>query len=86
MAQPPEIKPERVARALRAVTTASLSRQRAASQAALADLAADRDTPVETVLAKAKTELGQFTPRAVTAQQRHQETAQWAQTRATNSR
>jgi hypothetical protein len=85
MAEPPQIKPERVARSLRTVVTASLARARASGQATVKDLAASTDMPVEAALAQVRHEVGGLAERARTAVDRHREiTRQQAGIRASS--
>lgn len=79
MAQPPEIKPEKVARSLRTLVSASLSRARTAGRAAVAQVAADRAVPVTTALQRTQGEVGRLSAVARTALQRHQETTVYQQ-------
>ena len=76
MAQPPEIKPSRIARSLRTLLTTALTRATSTTQHELNVLAADASTPVTTLLDQAKTNLNHLAHRAGTAaHQHHQATA-----------
>jgi hypothetical protein len=72
MAEPPQVKPDRVARSLRLVVSSALTRATKASQQAVTALAANHTAPFETTLARARSEFDLLTDRATTAHAHHQ--------------
>jgi hypothetical protein len=84
MAEPPEIKPERVARSLRTVVSSALARAKTDSQYGITAVATGTEVPVESALFNVKKNISGLAERAKTAVQQHREiTTQ--QTHARNS-
>ncbi|WP_018685326.1 DnaB-like helicase N-terminal domain-containing protein [Actinokineospora enzanensis] len=87
MAEPPEIKPERVARSLRTLVSSALARAKTDSQYGIAAVSTGTEVPVESALFNVKKNISGLAERAKTAVQQHREiTHQQTHTRNSSSR
>ncbi|CAL9677705.1 hypothetical protein SUDANB95_08032 (plasmid) [Actinosynnema sp. ALI-1.44] len=73
LADPPEIRPDRVARSLRTLVASALARATKEGRQAIASAAADRDRPVREVLDEVRKDVNALGARAKTALAQHQQ-------------
>lgn len=73
LANPPEIRPDRVARSLRTLVASALARATKEGRQAIASAAADRDRPVREVLDEVRKDVNALGARAKTALAQHQQ-------------